>query len=31
VGRVLKRELRDEGVTPATWDAEEAGVTYEKR
>jgi crotonobetaine/carnitine-CoA ligase len=31
VGRVLKRELRDEGVTPATWDAEAAGVTYEKR
>ena len=31
VGRVLKRELRAEGVTPATWDAEAAGVTYEKR
>jgi crotonobetaine/carnitine-CoA ligase len=31
VGRVLKRELRDEGVTPATWDAEVAGVTYERR
>jgi carnitine-CoA ligase len=31
VGRVLKRELRDEGVTPTTWDAEAAGVTYEKR
>ena len=31
VGRVLKRQLRDEGVTPATWDAEVAGVTYEKR
>jgi carnitine-CoA ligase len=31
VGRVLKRELRDEGVTPTTWDAEVAGVTYEKR
>jgi carnitine-CoA ligase len=31
VGRVLKRELRDEGVTAATWDAEAAGVTYEKR
>lgn len=31
VGRVLKRELRDEGVTPTTWDAEVAGITYEKR
>jgi carnitine-CoA ligase len=31
VGRVLKRTLRDEGVTPATWDAEAAGITYEKR
>jgi crotonobetaine/carnitine-CoA ligase len=31
VGRVLKRDLRNEGVTPATWDAEAAGVTYEKR
>jgi carnitine-CoA ligase len=31
VGRVLKRELRAEGVTPSTWDAEAAGVTYEKR
>ena len=31
VGRVLKRELRDEGVTASTWDAEAAGVTYEKR
>ncbi len=31
VGRVLKRELRDEGVTGATWDAEAAGVTYERR
>ena len=31
VGRVLKRELRDEGVTPATWDAETSGITYEKR
>ncbi|MCU0270628.1 MAG: AMP-binding protein, partial [Acidimicrobiales bacterium] len=25
VGRVLKYELRDEGVTPTTWDAEQAG------
>jgi crotonobetaine/carnitine-CoA ligase len=31
VGRVLKRELREEGVTPATWDAEVAGIEYEKR
>ena len=31
VGRVLKRELRAEGVTPSTWDAEAAGVTYERR
>jgi crotonobetaine/carnitine-CoA ligase len=31
VGRVLKRELRDEGVTPTTWDAEQSGITYERR
>jgi crotonobetaine/carnitine-CoA ligase len=31
VGRVLKRQLRDQGVTEATWDAEAAGITYEKR
>jgi crotonobetaine/carnitine-CoA ligase len=31
VGRVLKRELREEGVTPATWDVEVAGIEYEKR
>ncbi len=31
VGRVLKRELRDEGVTEATWDLDTSGVTYEKR
>jgi carnitine-CoA ligase len=31
VGRVLKRDLRDEGVTAATWDAEAAGIAYEKR
>jgi crotonobetaine/carnitine-CoA ligase len=31
VGRVLKRELRADGVTPTTWDAEAAGVTYDKR
>jgi crotonobetaine/carnitine-CoA ligase len=31
VGRVLKRDLRAEGVTAATWDAEAAGMTYERR
>ena len=31
VGRVLKRELRAEGVSPSTWDAEAAGISYEKR
>lgn len=31
VGRVLKRELRDEGVTAATWDADVAGITFDKR
>jgi crotonobetaine/carnitine-CoA ligase len=31
VGRVLKRELRAEGVTAATWDAEAAGITYDRR
>jgi crotonobetaine/carnitine-CoA ligase len=31
VGRVLKRELREEGVTSGTWDAEAAGIEYEKR
>jgi carnitine-CoA ligase len=31
VGRVLKRELRSEAITEATWDAEAAGITYEKR
>ena len=31
VGRVLKRELRAEGVTANTWDAEASGVVYEKR
>ena len=30
VGRVLKRVLRDEGVTEATWDAEASGIEYEK-
>jgi len=31
VGRVLKRELRDQGVTAASWDVESSGITYEKR
>ncbi len=31
VGRVLKRDLRDEGVTPSTWDVEASDVTFEKR
>jgi crotonobetaine/carnitine-CoA ligase len=31
VGRVLKYQLRDEGVTPTTWDREAAGVTFERR
>ena len=31
VGRVLKRELRDEGVTPSTWDADASGIVVEKR
>jgi len=30
-GKVLKYELRDEGVTPGTWDREAAGVTFERR
>jgi len=31
VGRVLKRVLRDEGVTAATWDLDTSDVTYERR
>jgi carnitine-CoA ligase len=31
VGRVLKRQLREEGVSGSTWDADQAGVTYDKR
>jgi crotonobetaine/carnitine-CoA ligase len=31
VGRVLKRELRAEGATSTTWDADVSGITYEKR
>jgi crotonobetaine/carnitine-CoA ligase len=31
VGRILKYQLRDEGVTPTTWDREAAGITFSKR
>jgi crotonobetaine/carnitine-CoA ligase len=31
VGRVLKYELRDDGVTEATWDREAAGFTFDRR
>jgi len=31
VGRVLKFQLRDEGVTDETWDREAAGVSFERR
>ena len=31
VGRVLKRELRDEPPSDAWWDAEASGITYERR
>ena len=31
VGRVLKRELRDEPLGPGVWDAEAAGIEYERR
>lgn len=31
VGRVLKRDLRDEGVTASTWDVDASDVTFEKR
>jgi crotonobetaine/carnitine-CoA ligase len=31
VGRVLKRELRDDGVTAATWDVDASDVSFEKR
>lgn len=30
-GRVLKYRLRDEGVTPATWDREAAGIVVRRR
>ena len=31
LGKVLKRELRDEIPTDAWWDAEASGISYEKR
>ncbi|RJF92747.1 ATP-dependent acyl-CoA ligase [Noviherbaspirillum saxi] len=31
VGRILKYELRDQGVTPTTWDREKAGIVIKKR
>jgi crotonobetaine/carnitine-CoA ligase len=31
VGRVLKYQLRDEGVTATTWDREAAGVEFDRR
>jgi crotonobetaine/carnitine-CoA ligase len=31
VGRVLKRVLRDEGVTDSTWDVEASGISYERK
>ena len=31
VGRVLKYELRSDGVTTATWDREAAGVVFDRR
>jgi carnitine-CoA ligase len=30
-GRATKHLLKDEGITPATWDREAAGVTFERR
>lgn len=31
VGRVLKRDLRDEELGPSVWDADASGITYDKR
>jgi len=31
VGRVLKYQLRDDGVTPVTWDREASGMKFERR
>ena len=29
--KILKAQLRDEGVGPRTWDAEQSGIEVEKR
>ncbi|MDY0013296.1 MAG: AMP-binding protein [Rhodocyclaceae bacterium] len=31
VGRILKYELRDQGITPATWDRQKSGIVLAKR
>jgi carnitine-CoA ligase len=31
VGRVLKYELREDGITPDTWDRDAAGIEFERR
>jgi crotonobetaine/carnitine-CoA ligase len=31
VGRVLKRELREQGVTATTWSVDDSGISFEKR
>jgi crotonobetaine/carnitine-CoA ligase len=31
IGRVLKRDLREQGVTAATWDSVAAGIRYDRR
>jgi crotonobetaine/carnitine-CoA ligase len=31
VARILKRQLRDEPIVPGGFDAESAGITYERR
>jgi len=31
VGRILKYQLRDEGVTAGTWDRVKAGIRFDKR
>jgi hypothetical protein len=31
MGKILKTELRDQGLTDTTWDAEESGIVIDKR
>lgn len=31
MGKILKTDLREQGVTPTTWDADASGITVEKR